>query len=1238
MSEKNTSAAKNGLHKLVYKLCFHLSGRNKEDATRFFRLATQILFQTPYPYIGGQDEYFITENIKKKLALTRSEKEAYVFADLYRKLQGRAPLKNRQAILAFLFNISESQMSHNSSSQYMGGLVASETKSVESIHRSFFALPSLSSSVSSSESTPALPNQLSSSSSDQSWHHDSHGLDYETLTHRSSSHQSSGTHLYGETTKLSKTTHTIEVSESQLLQELIFIFQGIDGKILKLCPVSQGYKLDPKLRMKRPVRRMVLRLAELGWLHNQVRQHCENSSGAKTTGLIGQSLVKILREELTEYYRLVANLQSQIKQQIDTSVDSPLSEEQPQCHQEGLTLLRLSVSTMEPMCRMKWLAAIVDACKKKKGGALASCVHGFLQHGDPVVRETVKVLLGASMMDTAYLETSRRVLDVLHGQYKFLDHLQALRRYLLLGQGDFIRYLMELLEPELIKPATVLYPHILNSILDSAIRATNAQFEDADILNRLDVRMLEQSPGDTGWDVFSLDYHVDGPIGTIFAQNSTAYLMLFNALWRAKRMEWILSRMWKRQITSSKLLRKLPELTPVLQQAHLLTSEMVHFIHQMQYYILFEVLECSWDILIKRVQQAEALDDIISAHENFLLTVKAGALLDENSRELATQLRTVYELILQLQTHEEKLYTRSLEEVQALAKHEELVNERGKQGQFGTSAQEEELNKKRIQDFKQRYIPNVRAQLRVLSNSYQDVVKKFLLMLASQSDVSLQLLSFRLDFNEHYKRLDSRLTAPHTYQHRRLSEMGLGKAAAGSPQQKQRTEILSNTDSTAAVVINSNSKEISEVTQNCIDNEVNAEANEIVSENDNDKHLKNHAINNQLPGLLSQNSCNDNEIENSSGQHKPFDSTAHTVPYDFKDSSIINENDNQSNNNATQFSFIDNRISHKQNKTEISLKFDENKLTFFGHAVHLNRIEDGIPENNNGLILEVNDTKGISQVAEAQFLVLENGSGGTVYEYCGKVEDKSYRKGSDAYISREGTDEIEVEGTDSCESIDEIGIDTTNLINGNASGEFAFEDACLLDDSQSTVDSGSNNIDTSYEQWMVSSVHSSSHSLNNSCIENTTTEIDDPQYVNEFDCNTYLLSNDNDTDEDDNTDDGSLECSIDQVSKTNLSAMTNSSSECCSNEQKDIKALDTLNSSNETITSNKTGAILKSMVSTASLKWPIVDPQDHASYGSTAENEKADSEILCTNEKSDFKISTKLKKPMKNKKKEPGIT
>ena len=43
----------------------------------------------------------------------------------------------------------------------------------------------------------------------------------------------------------------------------------------------------------------------------------------------------------------------------------------------------------------------------------------------------------------------------------------------------------------LAKPAGNLYLHNLTGILETAIRATNAQFDDSDILKRLDVRLLE---------------------------------------------------------------------------------------------------------------------------------------------------------------------------------------------------------------------------------------------------------------------------------------------------------------------------------------------------------------------------------------------------------------------------------------------------------------------------------------------------------------------------------------------------------------------------------------------------------------------------------------------------------------------------------------------------------------------------------------------------------------------------
>lgn len=108
---------------------------------------------------------------------------------------------------------------------------------------------------------------------------------------------------------------------------------------------------------------------------------------------------------------------------------------------------------------------------------------------------------------------------------------------------------------ELNKPAQDIYGHTLTTILESAIRVTNAQFEDEDTLQRLNVSFMGHSQGDTGWDVFSLVYKVDGPVSTIFQPTMPTYQCLFGALWKAKRMEFVLANMKKQQITISKLFK-----------------------------------------------------------------------------------------------------------------------------------------------------------------------------------------------------------------------------------------------------------------------------------------------------------------------------------------------------------------------------------------------------------------------------------------------------------------------------------------------------------------------------------------------------------------------------------------------------------------------------------------------------------------------------------------------------------
>ncbi|RKP12988.1 gamma-tubulin complex component protein, partial [Piptocephalis cylindrospora] len=138
--------------------------------------------------------------------------------------------------------------------------------------------------------------------------------------------------------------------------------------------------------------------------------------------------------------------------------------------------------------------------------------HSHLQYGD---------LPGLEMsIDAAYLATSRRLMDVLRNKFHLLDHLDALKRFLLLCQGDFVQYLMDALGDCLSESASSLFRHNLTSTLETAIRSSNVQYDHVDIQRRLDVRTLETSPGDVGWDVFTLDYRVELPLSTILTQQA----------------------------------------------------------------------------------------------------------------------------------------------------------------------------------------------------------------------------------------------------------------------------------------------------------------------------------------------------------------------------------------------------------------------------------------------------------------------------------------------------------------------------------------------------------------------------------------------------------------------------------------------------------------------------------------------------------------------------------------------
>lgn len=101
-------------------------------------------------------------------------------------------------------------------------------------------------------------------------------------------------------------------------------------------------------------------------------------------------------------------------------------------------------------------------------------------------------------INNAAAAIDKHLLSTVFSKYSFVKHCNALKRYLLLGQGDFIQTLMDLLGPHLGKKAQDMSEYQLNGSLDAAIRASNAQFDDADVLDRLRVKLAKPTAMETG--------------------------------------------------------------------------------------------------------------------------------------------------------------------------------------------------------------------------------------------------------------------------------------------------------------------------------------------------------------------------------------------------------------------------------------------------------------------------------------------------------------------------------------------------------------------------------------------------------------------------------------------------------------------------------------------------------------------------------------------------------------------
>ncbi|KAH7512368.1 hypothetical protein FEM48_Zijuj12G0083400 [Ziziphus jujuba var. spinosa] len=393
-----------------------------------------------------------------------------------------------------------------------------------------------------------------------------------------------------------------------------------------------------------------------------------------------------------------------------------------------------------------------EAATESAAAAGTSTRRGGLGYGETDALE--------SLVDEAAKRIDKHLLDVIYNRYKFKEHCLAIKRYLLLGQGDFVQYLMDIVGPELSEPANTISSFQLAGSLETAIRSSNAQYDDPDILDRLRVKMMPHGTGDKGWDVFSLEYDARVPLDTVFTESVMAkYLRIFNFLWKLRRVEHALIGAWKTMkpncITSHSFTKlqnavKL-QLLSTLRRCQVLWDEMNHFVTNFQYYIMFEVLEVSWSTLSTEMEVAKDLDDLLAAHEKYLHSIVEKSLLGERSQSLYKSLFALFDLILRFRSRADLLYegihdlqTRTESSVPSRRKQ---LNDRSSEPGSWISDGRKALTQ-RANDF----IRNMGQDLDAIAKEYSSLLENFISQLPVQQHVDLKFLLFRLDFTEFYSR------------------------------------------------------------------------------------------------------------------------------------------------------------------------------------------------------------------------------------------------------------------------------------------------------------------------------------------------------------------------------------------------------------------------------------------------------------------------------------------------------
>jgi gamma-tubulin complex component 2 len=426
----------------------------------------------------------------------------------------------------------------------------------------------------------------------------------------------------------------------------------------------------------------------------------------------------------------------------------------------------------------------------------------------------------SSFVQTMYHRASRSLVRLLLEDYNLIGSLRVMKRYFLLDQGDFFVNFLDAAEDELLKELPKLSRGRIQHWLSVSVQLVENHGEEgllgdsardkrlhARQLNPTDLRcrfaseslmdhldelhaatggiaanepptplrhtyggVSVSTEGLTGLDAFLIDFAtIPFPISLVLSQDARAsYQLLFRNLFFAKHAERRLVGIWQ----DHQAMKELQSLRGSLGPTFLLRQRMLHFLQNLIYYMMFEVIEPSWlemeeSINSPSARKEQTVDDILHVHSQFLQhALEACLLTNRDLLRALTKLMTTC-LLFSDQMKRFMKATKIDEDRKAVATEKQKVIQRNLNDRGGprvaVSRKQLKESMQNDRDERQRRVQEqtARVERELSGDSYQkmiarfdevfsDNLREFVLQLTESDDVyhtHKVNLCIRLDYN-----------------------------------------------------------------------------------------------------------------------------------------------------------------------------------------------------------------------------------------------------------------------------------------------------------------------------------------------------------------------------------------------------------------------------------------------------------------------------------------------------------